>query len=98
MVFLTGPRSLITALHEYTHSIGYGEVVATWWSTNTFKLLYPKSFSKLKLSKDNPHLMRRTLDDEYVADEEFISRKSIGKFQEFMDKREAFFTEMRKKK
>lgn len=58
-VFLTGPRSLITALHEYTHSRGFGEVVAIWWSTNTFRLLFPESYAKLVPAEHAPHLLVR---------------------------------------
>ena len=86
IVVLTGKKSLITVLHEYTHSLGFGEVAATWWSTNVFKLLYPKSFDKLKHSKVNPHFLRKNLEDKYVADEEFCKRKAIGEFKDFADK------------
>jgi hypothetical protein len=98
VVFLTGPKSLITAFHEYTHSLGFGEVAATWWSTNVFRLLYPASFKKLRLSKVNPHLMRRHISDELVADKEFCKRKSIGGFRGFMDERNDFFDALDKKK
>ena len=59
VVVLTGKKSLITALHEYMHSIGYGEVVAVWWSTNAFRIIFPKAFGKLEQHPDYPHLMRR---------------------------------------
>jgi len=58
-VVLTGQKSVITALHEYTHSAGYGEVVAVWWSTNAFRLIFPKAFAKLEQHPDVPHLMRK---------------------------------------
>jgi hypothetical protein len=100
-VFLTGPKSIVTVLHEYIHSLGYGEVVAVWWSTNAFRLMYPKSFEKLKFSKINPHLMRKHIDDKMVAEDSFVERKSIAEFGEFMKEREKFFDELadeRKKK
>ncbi len=67
-VVLTGPKSVITVLHEYTHSLGYGEVVAVRWSTNAFRLLYPKAFKKLVPHEDHPHLMVRA--QEPVAEEQ----------------------------
>jgi hypothetical protein len=59
VIVLTGKRSVITALHEYTHSIGYGEVMAVRWSTNAFRIIFPKAFKKLEQHPDYPHLMRR---------------------------------------
>jgi hypothetical protein len=59
IVVLTGAKSLITALHEYTHSIGYGEVVAVWWSTNAFRIIFPNAFARLEQHPEHPHLMIR---------------------------------------
>lgn len=59
IVVLTGAKSVITALHEYTHSIGYGEVVAVRWSTNAFRIIFPRAFGKLEQHPEVPHLMRR---------------------------------------
>jgi hypothetical protein len=59
VVVLTGAKSVITALHEYTHSIGYGEVVAVRWSTNAFRILFPKAFGKLEQHPHHSHLLRR---------------------------------------
>lgn len=59
VIILTGARSVITALHEYTHSIGFGEVMAVRWSTNAFRLIFPKAFAKLEQHPDYSHLMRR---------------------------------------
>jgi len=59
VVVLTGARSLITALHEYTHSAGYGEVMAVRWSTNAFRIIFPNAFKKLEQHPTYPHLMRR---------------------------------------
>lgn len=56
-IFLTGPRSLIVALHEYYHSLGYGEVGAVWWSSNAFRLVFPASYAKLEPSIVSPHLL-----------------------------------------
>lgn len=89
-IFLTGPKSLITALHEYTHSLGFGEVAATWWSTNTFRLLYPKSFEKLRVSKLSPHLMRRHVEEDVEADANFGRRRNLHEFKGFMDEYQDF--------
>jgi len=97
-VFLTGPRSIVTALHEYTHSLGFGEVVAVWWSTNAFKLLYPKSFAKLKLSKINPHLMLRHVNENLAATPDFGRRRNFGEFKEFVDEQTAFFKALAEEK
>jgi len=59
VVVLTGARSVITALHEYIHSAGYGEVMAVRWSTNAFRIIFPKAFAKLEQHPIYSHLMRR---------------------------------------
>lgn len=53
-ITLVGCRSIITALHEYVHARGYGETAAVWWSTNTFKLVFPKDFEKLRAAQNLP--------------------------------------------
>lgn len=75
MVVLTGSKNVTTALHEYMHSLGYGEVSAVWWSTNAFKLLYPSSFKNLEVNPDFPHLMRRIRIKEKQEVEEFENRE-----------------------
>lgn len=69
IVVLTGQKSLITALHEYTHSIGYGEVVAVRWSTNAFRIIFPGAFKKLEQHPDIPHLLRKIKPPEEVPEE-----------------------------
>ena len=59
IVVLTGQKSVVTALHEYTHSAGYGEVVAVWWSTNAFRIVFPRAFAKLEQHPTYPHLLRK---------------------------------------
>jgi hypothetical protein len=41
-------RSVLTALHEFGHVLGFGETGAVWWSVNTFRTYWPKSFAKLQ--------------------------------------------------
>lgn len=74
-VFLTGPRSLVVALHEYIHSLGYGEVGAVWWSSNAFKLTFPKSFAGLEPSINSPHLLVRKKTNK--KDKDYTKKKKL---------------------
>ena len=99
VVFLAKPRSLVTAFHEYIHSLGFGEVGAVWWSTNVFRLLYPKSFAKLKQTRVNPHLLRKTIEDESVlADEDFSRKRPLMEFKDFHEDQIEFLKELKKKR
>jgi hypothetical protein len=60
-ITLMGYRSIITALHEYTHARGYGETAAVWWSTNAFRLVWPSDFKKLRASQNLPFKPREAV-------------------------------------
>jgi hypothetical protein len=57
-VTLRGHASVITALHEWMHARGYGETAAVWWSVNTFRTIWPRSFARLQ-PVSGSHVMRR---------------------------------------
>jgi hypothetical protein len=47
-ITLRGHWSYITLLHEFAHSLGFGEEGAVWYSVNAFRRSYPSSFWRLK--------------------------------------------------
>lgn len=49
-IHLSGKWSVITFLHEFIHSCGFGETNAVRWSTNLFKKVFPEKAANL-----NPH-------------------------------------------
>lgn len=57
-VALRGHESVLTALHEFTHARGYGEHGAVWWSVNVFRLTFPRSFSRLRVTPGSHFLTR----------------------------------------
>lgn len=54
----TGHWSYITLLHEFAHSLGYGEQGAVWYSVNVFRRSFPTSFWKLKRQPGTHFLFR----------------------------------------
>lgn len=64
VITLSGSRSVITALHEYVHARGYGETAAVWWSTNAFRLIFPKEFKNLRAAKNLPYKPRSAIERE----------------------------------
>jgi hypothetical protein len=46
-IVLTGKLSVITYLHEFAHAMGHGERMASKWSINLFRLIFPQRFSGL---------------------------------------------------
>lgn len=58
VVFLKGAPSVITLVHELIHAAGYGEHGAVYFSTNLFRLYFPKSFARL-LPVRGSHVLRR---------------------------------------
>lgn len=56
VITINGKFSLITFLHEISHSRGFDEVDAILWSTNLFKRIFPVSFSRLA-GEDGSHVL-----------------------------------------
>ena len=46
-IYLTGRLSVITYLHEFAHALGFNQEYAVKWSMGLFKLIFPKSYSRL---------------------------------------------------
>jgi hypothetical protein len=57
-VVLRGRPSVLTALHEFTHARGFGETGAVWWSVNTFRVAFPRSFARLR-GRPETHVLTR---------------------------------------
>ena len=48
-IFLAGPPSILTALHELAHHLfGPDELKACRWSVHLFKKIFPKAFARLR--------------------------------------------------
>jgi hypothetical protein len=57
-ITLSGQPSVLTLLHEFAHACGWGETGAAWWSVNTFRLAFPRSFAALR-GAQGTHALRR---------------------------------------
>ena len=47
-ITINGKFSVITFLHEFGHARGFDEVDTVMWSINIFRIIFPKSFKKLR--------------------------------------------------
>ena len=47
IIVLVGRLSVVTYLHEYAHSLGYDEQMATDWSREWFRIVFPEQMKKL---------------------------------------------------